>query len=322
MTYTNLTVANKAGGRIGGFGDSLSGDAFLPNLAGTDKITNWVNLLLPQVRQHIICDLAKDKSPFRETLKYADLGDDLKQNDNSIASIVVGATPFLVTVTTQEAHGYATDDTMMLFDIEGTGGITSLNNTLYKITKTSDTAFTLRTSAGVDIVGSASWVHTADSGISSDCPEIGLYEYAFNLPSDYLCMVRLLDEIYHCRGEIKEHQFTTVINKDSTGWLLLSNHMTNQNGTSAFIEYCIDQSNPALFSDAFVECFATLLAAELCPVLGKDIKTRQQMLLEYEQLSKPDAQGYNQTQMNNEAHRVDSYLGGRNECSGFTRRNN
>jgi len=221
MAYTNLTIANKAGGRIGGFGDQLNGDAFLPNLTGTDKVTNWVNLLFPQVRQHVICDLAKAKSPFRETVKYADLGDSL------------------------------------------------------------------------DI---------------ADCPEIGEYEYAFDLPDDYLCMVRLLDEDFSLK---REYQFETIINKDGDGWILLTDYLTNADGTSAFIEYCIDQDNPALFSDAFVECFATLLAAELCPVLGRDIKTRQQMLLEYEQLSKPNAKSYNQSQLNNEAHYVPDYLGGR-----------
>lgn len=311
MSYTNLTLANKAGGKIGGFGDQLNGNAFLPNLTGTDKVTSWVNLLLPQVRQHVICDFAKIKAPFVETRKYADLGDELKQNDNVITSITVGATPFAVTVTTEEAHEYSTNDTVMLFGIQGTGGITSLNNTLYKITKTTDYAFTLSTSAGVAIVGSVDWVYTVDTGISSDCPEIGKYEYAFTLPSDFLCMSRLLNEIYYCQGKTREYQFETILNKDNTGYLLLTNELTNLAGTSVFIEYCIDQTNPALFSDAFAECFATVLAAELCPIVGKDIKTRQQMLLEYEQLSKPSAKGYNQSQFNNEAHVVPNYLGGR-----------
>ena len=41
------------------------------------------------------------------------------------------------------------------------------------------------------------------------------------------------------------------------------------------------------------------------------IKTRQQMLLEYEQLSKPDAQTFNQTQSDNESEYIPNYLGGR-----------
>ena len=313
MSFTLLQIANMAGGKIGGFGDQLGGDAFLPGLAGTDEVTLWVNATYPKVRQKVISDLASIQCPFRETLKYADLGDDLKQNDNAIASIVVGTTPFVVTVTTSEAHGYTTGDTVMLFHVQGTGGITSLNNKLYTITVTSTTAFTLDT-----IVGDAGWIHTADTGISSDCPEMGNWRYAFDLPNDFFCIVRQTDK-NHCtyfwfdegNRAYRECKFQTIINKDGDGFLFLTNHLSNREHTSAFIEYCIDQTNPALFSQAFVECLVTLLAAELCPIVGKDIKTRQQMLLEYEQLSKPDAQAYNQTQFNNEAHVVSDYKGGR-----------
>lgn len=308
MVYTDLLIVNKSLGKIGGASDRTDGSAFLPNLTDlNDKTTIHANALLPQVRQHVIIDLANARCPFRETLKYADLGDDLKQNDNTIVSITVGADPFLVTVTTEEAHGYTTGDTVMLFDIQGTGGITSLNNKLYTIAVTTTTAFTLTSCGGVTTAGEADWVHTADTGISSDAPEIGDWLYCFDLPSECIAVVKMCDET----DKKREYQYEVILDKDSNSKVLLTNDLSNASGDSAFIQYCIDQSNPALLSDAMVEAFSTLLAAELCPICGRDIKTRQQMLLEYQQLSKPDAQTHNQSQFNNVAKTVNNFLGGR-----------
>jgi len=68
-----------------------------------------------------------------------------------------------------------------------------------------------------------------------------------------------------------------------------------------------------LFSDALVECIATLLAAELCPIIGRNLEVRQRLLLEYKELTVPDAKRFNQSQFNNSAKTVPDYSGGRTQ---------
>ena len=41
------------------------------------------------------------------------------------------------------------------------------------------------------------------------------------------------------------------------------------------------------------ECIATLLAVGVCPVIGKDIETSDNMLVKYEQVAKPNAKRAN-----------------------------
>ena len=64
----------------------------------------------------VITDFAVMSAPFRETLKFADLGADLKQYDVAISSIAVAST--VVTITTDEVHGRSTGDTVFLYGIE------------------------------------------------------------------------------------------------------------------------------------------------------------------------------------------------------------
>ncbi len=308
MAYTVLQIVNKAGGKIGGFGDQLGGKAFLKNLTGTDKVTLWCNEVYPQVRKQVIIDLALLGCPFRETVKYADLGDDLKANDIVIADISIGVTPlFTVTIETDEAHGFTTGDTVMLFDIEGTNDIDTLNNVLYDITVVTATTFTLD-----DIVGVSTWTYTEDSGTISEVPEIGGWKYAFNLPSDCIAVSKQLDEIFSSTTKPRqEYQQEVILNADKDGELLLTNNYSNAGGDSAFIEYAIDQETVATFKFALVECIATKLAAELCPILGKNMETRQKVETEYRMISVPNAQAFNQTQQNNSAKVVPDFLGGR-----------
>lgn len=307
-----VDIVNNAGGKIGGFGDQLGGEAFITAAlltANTDKVSIWANIKYPIIRQKVIADFAAMQCPFKETLKFADLGDDLEQNDVDIASITVGAGPdYAVTVTTDGVHGRSEDDTVFLADIEGTL-VTALNGTTKTIHVIDTTSFTLDETAGT-----AAWVHTEDTGIISDRPEIGQWSYAFSLPSDYHAMVRHCDESYTVKdGVRKEYQYQTILNRDSDALILLTNDLTNADADSAYIEYVIDQIDTDLFSDALAECIATLLAAELCPILGRDLKTRQQILLEYDQFTVPNAKRFNQSQFNNSAKIVPDYSGGRSQ---------
>lgn len=310
MSYTELQLANKALAKIGGAGDQLQGNAFLPDLAGSDNVTTFVVAALPEIRKKVIIDLALRDCPFREATKYADLGTDLISLDVAISGIAVGAGPtYTVTVTTSEAHGLLTDDYVRLYDIDGTGGIEAgLNNQVKKVTVTTTTAFTLQATTGA-----AAWAHTADTGVVTITPQIGDYEYAFDLPSTCIAVVKMLDETFNSDGKRQEYKFETILNVDDTGQLLITNDYSNYDGNSAFIQYCIDQSNPNLFSQALIECLACLLAAELSPICGKDIKTRQQMLMEYETIAIPEAQAFNQSQFNNYAKSPVDYLGGRSK---------
>ena len=264
----------------------------------------------------MIKDFAAMKTPFRETAKFFSSAPDLKQYDIGIESIDVSST--VVTITTDEAHGRAigaNSDTVYLDDIqqdsdedvddiEGTL-ITSLNGTTETIIVTTTTAFTIAT-AGVD----ASWVHEANTGIVSYVPDIRPWQYAFKLPSDYLAMVRQTDEFPTTRGGVKtEYQCRTITNKDGDGLLLLSNTLSNQKANGAYIEYVVDLTTFALFSIELEECIATLLAAELCPIVGRDLETRQAVLAEYEELTKPEAKRNVQSQYDNASHSVARYDG-------------
>jgi hypothetical protein len=225
MSTTVLEIINKALGKIGGAGDQVNGEAFLTNLNGTDKVTTWAVALYSQVRQKTIVDLASKRAPFRETLKYADLGDPIA---------------------------------------------------------------------------------------AASLPEIGGWEYAFTVPSDNLYIIKQFEEEYvTCQHESPEYQFETILDAAGTGWLLLTNNLSNSDNDSAYIQYVIDQITPALFSIPMIEAIACQLAAELCPLIGKDMKTRAAVIAEYDRLVLKRAQIANQSQQNNYVHHVPDYSGGR-----------
>jgi hypothetical protein len=309
-----VDIANNAGGKIGGFGDQVTGEALITAAlltADDDKVSQWINIKYPVVRKKVIADFAAMGCPFRETLKFADLGDDIKADDVDISTVV--SSGGVVTVTTDSAHGRSTGDTVFLADIEGTL-VDSLNGTTPTITVVDTTSFTLDS-----VTGTASWDHTEDTGIVSYCPEMGSWNYAFNLPSDYFAMVRHCDESYTSdadytvrKGVRKEYQYQTILNKDGDGLLLLTNDLTNSDTDSAYIEYCIDQTDFDLFSPALEECIAMLLAVELCPILGRNLEVRQRLLVEYEQITVPEAKRNIQSQQDNSARTVHpDYSGGR-----------
>lgn len=222
---TETDIANRAAAKIGGFGDQATGSGIIASIDDPDKVSAWCKQLMPSCRRKAIIDLASSKAPFRETVKYADLG----------------------------------------------AALTSY-------------------------------------------PEIGSWDYAFNLPGDCLSVVRQISQDFVPAIDIYEYLFEQIVSTTGNSKILLTNDLTNTDEDSAFIQYVIDQTNTNMFSEVLAECIATLLAAELCPILGKDLKTRQQMLLEYKTVCVPDARKYNQSQMCLETQNTnEDYRGGRNE---------
>ena len=120
----------------------------------------------------------------------------------------------------------------------------------------------------------------------SDPPEIGQYQYAFNLPGDCLEVVRQFNESHMQerarQGPVPvEHQWETVANSAGTGKILLTNILSNLDGDSAFIEYVIDTPNTGSFSEELIDCIATLLAVEVGLIVGAREDLRKDMLLQY-----------------------------------------
>jgi hypothetical protein len=314
-----VDIANNALGKIGGAGDEVSGEGIVTAAqlsANTIKTCQWINTKYPTVRKKAIKDFAAMGCPFPETQKFADLGTDLKQYDIAIESVVSSGA--VVTITTQEAHGRSTGDTVYLtgiaqddaedFDDIEQALITSLNGTTKTITVVDSTSFSLDSTTGVDLT----WVHEANTGIVSYVPEMGAWEYAFILPSDLFCMVRQCNESYTTKhGVRRTYQYRRILNKDGDGWLLLTNSLSNLGGNGAYIEYCIDQTDFTLFSPAFEEVIAMLLAYEICPIVGRNLEVRQRLMVEYRQVTVPDAKRENQSQFNNRAKVVTDFSGGR-----------
>ena len=231
---SELDVANIGLGKIGGAGEALNGNAFITNLNGTDKVSQWCKFSLPRMRRRVITDLATMKCPFRNTIRFKDLGAELA---------------------------------------------------------------------------------------SDSLPEIGQYDYAFNIPGDYLALVMQFNENYMQKRHASKgsqstncpiiYQCEVVANKAGTGKILLTDTLSNEGSTSAFIEYVIDLPSVGGWSEEMIDCVATLLASEVAPVLGKDIETSNIMLEKYLRVVVPKAQAANQMGYNATARSIKDFSGGR-----------
>lgn len=229
---TETDVCNIAGGKIGGFGDILNGTAFISGIDDSNKVSTFCKFTFPRVRRRSIVDLASRDVPYRETIRFADLGNEL-----------------------------------------------------------------------------------------SSVPEIGVYEHAFNLPGDCLSVVRQFNEdsiaTRYQPGDYvpaivnQSYQFETVANAAGNGKILLTDILSNSAQTSAFIEYVIDIPTVGDWSEQMIDAVATLLAAELCPVVGRDMETRLALTQEYLAKSIPDAKRVNQKGFNNSARPIRDFKGGR-----------
>ena len=316
MTVALVDIANNALGLYGGAADDSGGDGYVPAAvitAGTTTTAKRINDFYAVARKEMISQFAEMGCPFRETVKFADLGDDLKADDITIESITVAAGTFKITVTTVKAHNLTTGDTRFLSDIRGdlatdAADVTSLNGQNVTITVVNTTSFTIDT-----LVGTAAWDHVANTGQISKAPETGAWQYAFTLPSDYFCMFRHTDESFTEKNNTrKRYQYQTVADRVGTGLVLLTNSLTNLGGDSAYIEYCIDQTAFALFSAMYEKTLTFLLAIKLCTnVGGRDLETRAALMAEYKAVITPDAQAYNQSQFDNSVRYPNDFSGGR-----------
>lgn len=322
MTVALVDIANNALGLYGGAGDQSGGDGYISAAeitANTTATAKRINDFYLVARQEMISEFAGNLLPFRETLKFADLGDDLKADDVSIESITVAAGTFKITVVTAEAHNLTTGNTRFLSDIQGdlatdAADVTSLNGQNVTVAVVDTTSFTIDT-----LIGTADWDHIEDTGLISKAPEMGAWQYAFVLPPDYFCMFRHTDEVFTGKDNTrKRYQYQTVADRVGTGLVLLTNNLTNQGGDSAYIEYCIDLTAFALFSAMFEKVLTFLLAIKLCTnVGGRDLETRAALKLEYKAAVIPKAEAYNQSQFNNFAKPATDFRGGRSTGVGI-----
>lgn len=133
------------------------------------------------------------------------------------------------------------------------------------------------------------------------------WEYVFDLPSNYLDMIKQCDEGDHTI----EYAYEII-----QGYLV-SNNYSNTGGDKAYIKYIKNETDASVFSDEVVEAITTKLAAELAPLeIGGEWswKRRQDLLEEYETLVLSKSMGINRAaQYNDESINADKYswLGGR-----------
>ena len=160
-------------------------------------------------------------------------------------------------------------------------------------------------------------VRFLDPGAALDSyPEIGEWQYAFNLPGDCLEVTRqFYESAIRSRAAygpvIYENQWETIANSSGSGLVFLTDTLSNLDGDGVFIEYVFDNANTGSFTESQIDCIATLLASEVCPMVGKDIKTSNDMMVKYIEVMIPNAQRANQRGFNNHAKVVPDYSGGR-----------
>lgn len=318
MAFSSLEICNLAGGLLGGFGDQASATGEISSLTDGDLVSVACNREYPRARKQVIIDLALDRSPIRETIKNAELDDELIARDVVISNIVSAST--VVTVTTKTVHSKSTGDTVVLKGIDADSGVGAadvgiLNGVTRTITVTTTTAFTLDSTTGND-----SFDYTEDSGVMSEVPEVGPWAYAFDQPSDVLAIVRVMDEVFIGDEDTRrQYRFSTQLNKDTDGTIILTNDLTNSDADGIYLEYAIDQttgetasgSGDTLFGLPIVTAIATLLASYIAPVVGRDSQTRIQLLAEYKNVSIGEAASFNNKQVNRRAKRRKDLRGGR-----------
>ena len=145
------------------------------------------------------------------------------------------------------------------------------------------------------------------SAESSFTGEKAEWEYVFDLPDDYLTLVKQTSELDH------KIEYPSQIKQGK----LFTNALSNEDGDSAYIEYIKNETDGDVFSEEVINAIATLMAADLTPrITGGEWgwKRRQELLEEFENLVLPTAMGINRSQQyHDERPRLSKYswLGGR-----------
>jgi len=110
------------------------------------------------------------------------------------------------------------------------------------------------------------------------------WEYQFNLPSDCLYVIRMVDE----------DDRTTEYEYEVKQGRLLTDSLCNSDGDSAYIEYVKNEGNAGEFAPLFIEALATKLASELAPTLNPE--WTEALITQFERLALPLAKAANQAQ--------------------------
>lgn len=144
--------------------------------------------------------------------------------------------------------------------------------------------------------------------------KMGGWNYAFNVPSNTIRVMRQIDEVFatsksSITDKVKRYSFQ--VRWQSTTMILFTNNLSNSDGDSAFIERVFDQKLTGTWSEALIDAIATLLASELCPTVGAVDEERVRLLAEYNTVSLPNAKAFIQSQDDGFRRVITDYSGGR-----------
>ena len=152
---------------------------------------------------------------------------------------------------------------------------------------------------------------------NSSPPELGGWDYAFNLPGDCITVMRQIAEdfvtVESSITDVQPTEYRFDVLYDGVTKILVTNNLTNENGDSAFIQYVFDQKNTGAWNDQFIDAVATLLGAELVPVVGAVDEERIRLLTEYETVNIPKCMAHNRGQSNIFTRTKANLKGGRSE---------
>lgn len=312
--YTPVEIANFAYSDLGGAGDQTTATGQITSLADTDAASVWANKMWERGRTKVLCDLARLDSPIAASVRHRELDDELVSDDVAIESITVGAGPgFQVTVVTQDAHEKTTGDTVVLKDIDGDGNISEgLNDETYTITVVDTTTFTLDSTTGV-----STWDHTADTGVVSRAPALGLWTYAFNWPSNCLQPYRVTDQDWNGIEDTRhKYRFDTLRNRDNNGNLIVTNDLTNSDADGIYLAYIIDvvpatENTDTVFHHLVDDAIAKIMAHYLAPIMGRNTEIAAFFKKQYTRDALPAALGAVASKKETLAKPRKDYRGGR-----------
>ena len=115
------------------------------------------------------------------------------------------------------------------------------------------------------------------------------YDYQFSLPADFVRLLNQIDESDHKT----KYEHDLRYNTETDLWCLLTNYYSNEDGDSAYVEYIYLNDDPASYTPAFVEAFATLFGSEFA-AFHKDMQHAMALREAFELLILPIATTANQ----------------------------
>jgi len=121
------------------------------------------------------------------------------------------------------------------------------------------------------------------------------WEYAFNLPTDYLGKCQQINESYHSSTKA---EYTHRYDVEVASGRMFTNSYSNADGDSAYIRYVWKLTDPTKLAPLTYEAMAVKMAAELSPALLSDQggKRRYFLVQEFEEIVLPLAEGLSREQ--------------------------